>query len=396
MVLYVPWRLPCGATALSRDERKASVDRGERMKVAAIVDRREFDILSEEWNALLCASAADTIFLTWEWVAAWLDAVCPHARLLIITVRDAGGHLVAIAPFYESRLRLMGLVGYRCLRTVGDTDTGAEYPDVIVRPEAAEHALPLVARALLDARERWDCIWVRNIADWTGASERLGRLFSCLPVYVRRQARSFSAVRLPADYDTYLGSLSANARSAIRRQAKRVASAGSVMLLRCENRDELPVFLDRLFALHHQRWASIGEEGCFTRRPRMADFYRRFAPVAMTKGWLRIWGLELDGAMHAVQYGYVYNGALHQLQEGFDPSGVPGIGNVLREHVFKECIRESVREYDFLGEHTDHKARWGAQQRSGCDLFIGRRLLSTAPIFSVGISPTGRYLKPEE
>jgi len=366
------------------------------MRVAAIVDRREFNTLSEEWNELLCASAADTIFLTWEWVAAWLDAACPQARLLMITVRDAGGHLVAIAPFYESRLRLMGLVGYRCLRTVGDTDTGAEYPDVIVRQGLAEQALPLIARALLEVRDRWDCVWVRNIADWTGASERLGRLFSCLPVYVMHQARSFSTVRLPADYDAYFKSLSANARSAIRRQAKRVASAGSVMLVRCESCDELPVFLDRLFALHHQRWASIGEEGCFTRRPRMADFYRRFAPVAMTKGWLRIWGLELDGAMHAVQYGYVYNGALHQLQEGFDPSGVPGIGNVLREHVFKECIRESVREYDFLGEHTDHKARWGAQQRSGCDLFIGRRLLSTAPIFSLGISPTGRYLKPEE
>jgi CelD/BcsL family acetyltransferase involved in cellulose biosynthesis len=124
----------------------------------------------------------------------------------------------------------------------------------------------------------------------------------------------------------------------------------------------------------------------------MAAFYRTFAPAALTKGWLRVFGLEQDGALRAVQYGFAYGGSFLALQEGFDPDAAPGAGNVLRSHAFQRCIEEGLREYDFLGGFTEHKRRWGAEIREGRDVFLGRKRLKTALLFSQKVWPTGRYL----
>ena len=125
----------------------------------------------------------------------------------------------------------------------------------------------------------------------------------------------------------------------------------------------------------------------------MASFYERFGGCALSRGWLRLYSLKVDGLVRAVQYGYVYGGVFSQLQEGFDPDVVPGIGNVLRNLVFHACIEEGLREYDFLGGHADHKRRWGALERSGHDLFIGRPSLKNRLLFAKQVWPTGRYLR---
>jgi CelD/BcsL family acetyltransferase involved in cellulose biosynthesis len=122
-------------------------------------------------------------------------------------------------------------------------------------------------------------------------------------------------------------------------------------------------------------------------------FYERFAPVALRAGWLRLYALRLDGAIRAVQYGYAYAHTFYQLQEGYDPEAPEGIGNVLREHAFKASIAEGLRAYDFLGEYTEHKRRWGAARRDGFDLLLGRPGLKNRTLFTRPVWPTGRFLR---
>ena len=84
----------------------------------------------------------------------------------------------------------------------------------------------------------------------------------------------------------------------------------------------------------------------------------------------------------------------HSLQEGFDPDATKGIGNVLRARVIARCIEEKLAGYDFLGTMSDHKRRWGAEERLGWDFLIGRPSLKNRLLFSRKIWPTGRYLRP--
>ena len=366
------------------------------LSATLIKSRSELIQLAPEWNNLLHQSAADSIFLTWEWISSWLDTVSPSASLTVIAVRDIERRLVAIAPFYCSSLRLFGVISYRCLRVLGDCHSGGEYPDIIVLPNMEDEALRFIARVLASPECKWDCAWIPNVAGWTGATERLIVALSQNRGFLRKRACSFSALELPKSWPEFVGSLSRNRRSALKRQEKRLAQAGIVSIERCEREDALPQFLEVLFDLHRKRWQQVGQEGCFVRRPKMVGFYRNFAPKALANGWLALFSLTIDETFHAAQYGYLYNGAYLQLQEGYAPAGPSGSGNALRAQIFRWCIGKRMRGYDFLGEHTQHKANWCAVERGGWQIFLGRYCFKNIPLRLLGVWPTGRFLRQSE
>lgn len=362
------------------------------LTTAVLCDWATVRALAPEWNALLRASDADSVFLTWEWVGAWLDVVGEQTRPLVVVARDPAGGLVGLAPFYLTRLRLAHLLTYRALRVVGDELTGAEYPDWIVRRQGAPDITDALARALAGVAREWDCLWMPRLAGWTGAADRLRRAAAVAGLHLHERARVFSAAALPRSRDEYLKQLSAKTRKNVTRDSARIMGAGA-RLVSCASSRDLPRFLDALFRLHHERWRLKGEEGTFRRKPAVARFYARFAPLALAAGWLRVFALEKDGELKAVQYGYVYGGAFHALQEGFDPEE-PGLGNVLRLRVLEACLAEGLQTYDFLAGHTPHKERWNAHPRHGYDFFLGARRPRTALLFRRAVWPSGRFLRP--
>lgn len=357
-----------------------------------VTSRAGLATLSFEWNELLSSSQANTIFLTWEWVSAWLEAVFPDAPLFVVAVRDAKGRLIAIAPFYRSDLHLLGLVKYKCLRIIGDGQSGAEYGDVIIRCGFEDVAMTFVMRELIKHDDVWDCIYIPNMAGWTGAQERFSRVCEQLGLYMHELIRKFSTVKLPDTHEAYLKLLSRDGRKQIRRRTRRLKELHDVELVYCDCQSKLPQLLSSLFVLHRRRWESVGQAGGFVRRPPMKRFYESFAPEALRKGWLRLYALKVDGVVKAVQYGYAYGGVLSALQDGCDLS-FSGIGNVLRNLVIKACIEDGLCECDFLGGFTDHKHRLGAEPREGYDLFIGRMTLKNRLLFWKNVWPTGRFIQ---
>ena len=352
------------------------------------------EALVPEWNALLQRSRADTIFLTWEWIAAWKETAGRDARPFVVAARDTDGALIGLAPFYRTKLSLLGLVPFNALRILGDYPTGAEYGDWIVRADREAEASSALGGALARTKRTWDCIWMPKVSGWTGASDAIPRACGEKRLLWRSRPKGFGYTALPPTADEYRKSLSANKRQQLRSELKRINARGSVRLLRCRTQEELPRFLDALFDLHHKRRMLLGDEGSFRRKPEEADFYRRFMPVALNRQWLWLFGLEDGGEMKAVQLGYVYNGVFNQMQEGFDPEYLKGAGNVLRAHVIDECIAAGVKGVDFLANMSEHKRRWLAEPRVGADLFIASPKLKNRLLFAGPIWPKGQRLRP--
>ena len=152
--------------------------------------------------------------------------------------------------------------------------------------------------------------------------------------------------------------------------------------------------MDALFYLHRLRWQSVGQSGSFVRAPTEAKFHELFAPIALRNNWLRLSALMDGDSFKAVQIGYVYDRTFNSLQEGFDPSAIRGAGNALRGHVIENLIDEGIRDYDFLGGHTDHKHRWSANERFGAEFVIANNSFKGWLTRIIGIWPTGLYLRP--
>lgn len=367
-----------------------------RMLTSEIIsDWSRFTTTKDEWNDLLGRSRADTIFLTWEWMRSWVEVVGESVRPFIIVIRDPHGSLAGIAPFYYAELRLAGILPYRTLRIMGDEPTGAEYPDWIARADREAEVTEAIVTALAAVPEQWDCIWMPRVAGWTAAVERILTPCRRVRLYCHIRPRDFAFFQLPQDPQAYNRALSTNKRQQLRKEMNRIIGRSGIAITRCTTVNELSRFLDALFELHHRRWETQGEEGTFQRKPNQVQFYREFAPAALEKGWLWLFALEEHGQIKAIQIGYVYRNVFHQLQEGFDPQYLKGAGNVLRAKIIEACIANGISAYDFLGGMTEHKRRWLATNRTGYDLFIGRRMTKNHLLFWRNIWPTGRYLRSD-
>lgn len=365
-----------------------------KLHVSLLEDWQQVSRLQGEWNTLLRQSRSDSLFLTWEWISAWATIAQQTTKPLIICVRNTSEELLGIAPFYLTTLRLKGGISYRVLRVMADYATGAEYPDWIVRVDVEAAVSQAIADTLIRIGQRWDCLWMPNVAGWTGAVDRILRPCQEQRLLWRSRPCEFGAVPLPDTMDLYVRSLSSNKRQQMKAEQKRFRAKQSLVIQRCQNAEQLPRLLDALFDLHYRRWQVRGEEGSFRRKPQLVEFYKQFVPRALMKGWLWLFGLQDQGDYKAIQLGYVYNHVFHQIQEGFDPEYEPGAGNFLRAYIIEACTTAGIRTFDFLGEMTEHKRRWLAEKRVGCDLFIGQRKLKNRPLFSLGIWPTGRFLRP--
>lgn len=364
------------------------------MEVSAVTTRTELEALAPEWNDLLQASCADTIFLTWEYISAWLDAVAPRAELHVLTVRNGSGELVGIAPFYRRRILLRSVLTYRCLCILGDYESPAEYLDLIVRRDQQAQVLDALGAALTSSRD-WDCIWIRRVAGWTGAPKRLDGLARGVGLHVWRRDVSFSAIALPSELDQYLQVLSSKTRYQVRRGAKQLNESGQVTFEHCRSRTHLPGFIDDLERLHQKHWESVDEAGGFRRHPSFRAFVEAISLRAIDKGWVELTRVRVNDTCVAVQFGFTYHGTFSAIQEGFDPDFkmvTEGIGNVLRCRTIQESIDAGLTCYDFLGGESWHKQRWGAQVRQGFDFFIHRRTIKTLPLRARPVWPTGRHM----
>jgi CelD/BcsL family acetyltransferase involved in cellulose biosynthesis len=374
--------------------REPSIHPGPQVQTEIIDSWAGFSRLHEQWNSVLRRSAADSVFLTWEWIEAWRQAAGSGVTPVIALARHEG-ELVGIAPFYLSQLRLARVTEFSVLRILADYPTGAEYPDwILVREHTAEAGRALAQS--LASLESWDCAWLAGASRVTGAVSRMTSACQTTDMVCRTRPRTLSAVKLPPTFDEYQRALSRNSRSSLHRQKNRLLEAGTIGFDYCRREEDIPRYLDALVQLNTRRWHAAGSPGTFVRKPLEERFYRTFAPAAFRLGWLGLFGLTLNGEMSAVQVGYFYGSTFFQLQEGFSPEAPAGIGNHLRARVIEHCIERGIRVYDFLGEFSEHKRRWLSERYEGDDIFILRdpRSLKGRLLAISGRWPTGRILRP--
>ena len=312
----------------------------------------------EEWTAL--AEQARNIFGTWEFADVWWKHFGGGAERRLRVLRDPEGSARAILPLVLERrgpVRLLRFLGH------GPAD---ELGPICAQADRVEAARAL--RAELDAGG-WDVFAGELLSgDWPW------------PLLGGRIAarQSTPVIRFGSgDWDAYLLSRTSNFRQLLRRKERRVLAQSATYRLADES--SLARDLDTLFELHRQRWHGRG-----TVFERHEVFHRDFAPVALERGWLRLWIMEIEGERAAAWYGFRFAGAESYYQAGraakFDPLS-PGI--VLLAHTVREAQRDGMTEYRFLRGDESYKRRFADDDPGLATVVEARGALGHAAVGAV-------------
>ena len=160
---------------------------------------------------------------------------------------------------------------------------------------------------------------------------------------------SSPVIALPASWDHYLAERSSNFRSQVRSAERRLERHS----YRLTDADTLAADLDTLFQLHRARWPGSHWFAA------AEAFHRDFAAVALERGWLRLWILELEGAPAAAWLGYRFNGVESYYQAGRDPAlQRERVGFVLLAHTIREALQDGMTEYRLLRGDESFKYRF--------------------------------------
>jgi peptidoglycan/xylan/chitin deacetylase (PgdA/CDA1 family)/CelD/BcsL family acetyltransferase involved in cellulose biosynthesis len=296
------------------------------------------DELASEWTAL--AAGGGNPFGTHEWASCWWRHHGGDREPLVVAGRAADGRLVTVLPLYlwaTRPLRILRFIGHGAgdqlgpVHAPGDREAAA----ALARQALAELGWDVFVGEQLPARALW--------SDLLGAR------------VIRREGSPVLAAP-DGGWPAYLAGRSANFRQQLGRKERNLARRHQVGLRLVEDPGRLPAAMDTLFALHRLRW---GENSGFL--PREA-FHRGFAAVALERGWLRLWLLELDGRPAAAWYGLRFGGVEHYYQSGRDPAfDNLSAALVLLAHTIRSAFEDGVTEYRFGRGQDPYKYRFTDQ-----------------------------------
>lgn len=339
----------------------------------------------EEWNTLLQSAASNVVFLTRQWQQIWWSNFSAHANcsLCLLSIRDAEGALLGIAPLFIEVAPLPPLREYRrgvprpkgegtplrIVRFVGGIDV-ADYLDVICPASSMRDVWSLVLDYLLQMRADWDVLDFHSLPDFSPSREVLAELAAEKGLRAEIFAEDVCPlVALPGEWETYLMGLRKKDRHELRRKVRKLEGRDDAhwYLVNPIDTEALQRGMRAFISLHRLSDADKAE---FMDDHMAAAFMEMAARLAPT-GWLDLAILQVNKEPAAAYLSFNYNGRLYLYNSGYDPRFASySAGVALLAYRIHKAILQGLKIFDFLRGDEDYKYDLGAK-----DTYIYRAVL---------------------
>ncbi|MBV9994500.1 MAG: GNAT family N-acetyltransferase, partial [Caulobacteraceae bacterium] len=336
------------------------------MQVDVISDWSDFEALRGQWEAVYAADPDAHVFLSWSWLADWLQVYRTAWFVLAARTGEPGEGYVAFLPI-RNRLLFDAASGfYNELALAGARY--ADYAGMLARPDAETAAAKAFADCLKD-----DFYWASLRLDGLLMSERRRQAFLSRFAASKFKSQPIEEViegvdhyvcpylDLPASWDEYLGSLSRNERQKMRRLLGK-ADASEEMRIELSPLAEVPRDLETMLGFWKTKWRPSKGEATDLIAARNQDMLCRRAehgalllPV-FRHGDRFIAALAIldDPAKRTLNF----------LMTGRDETyGEAPAGYLLHAWAIRHAIEHGYARYDFLKGDEHYKYLFGCKDR---------------------------------
>ncbi len=335
------------------------------MQLDVYRDETGFEALAAEWNDLLYRSHTNAIFLTYEWQHTWWRFFSSGREFLLLALRQNGA-LVGVVPLYREKLD----DGQTLMKLVGGKDI-CDYLDILALPEYRDQVYQALFDFLVIEPIDWDRLdfhCVPQASPYQSLREAAARQ----GLFVQRQVEDVCPIiPLPATWDDYLNMLDKKQRHEIRRKIRRAEGQAHVQWYMTSDPALLTEDMEAFFDLHRK---SSPDKDDFMSEPVMQGFFQEIARIALSRGWLELSFLLIDGQKAASMLCFAYDNRTLVYNSGYDPGQFsylsPGI--VLLSYHVQDSIAKKRAFFDFLRGDEVYKYRFGGQSSEVFQITVRR------------------------
>ena len=330
--------------------------------IETITDAAGFARLRGEWTALHHRSGSRNFFLTWEWLHTWWKHLAQRRRLMILTVRETDNRLIAIAPLCIRPAVPARLIPFRAVELLGTGTVGSDYLDLIIERGRESEAIPQIARHLQSLRLPLELRQLRH--EGCSALALAERMAARGWRTATARANTCPYIRLAGlDWRGYLATLGAAHRANFHRRLRNLQRIAVVRFDVVRTDQERREALDRLIALHNERWRERGGSDAF-HRPEVIAFHHELTAQALRDGSLRLLVLRVGPTPVAYFYGFRHGEVFSFYQSGFDPAwSGQSVGLVAMGLAIHAALAEGAAEFDLLHGAESYKYLWARADR---------------------------------
>lgn len=317
--------------------------------------------VKEIWMKML-DNCQHSYFTSWGWISTWLSSLPQEIGIQLIVGRQNQNEAPVVA-FFAGRKSgpRYGLLPSRtyALNTTGESyfdQLFIEYNSILIAPDFSSSDLT----TLLNPLEPWDEFFLPGISDEFATTFRLREIeeqnfFSLVDKSECTFWVDLQKIR-DADMD-YLGLLSSNRRSQIRRSLKEYERDGKLQILAAASYPEALEMFDGLVKLHQQGWQKRARPGAFA-NTYFYQFHQNLLAERFDAGEIQILQVYNDKITLGYLYNFVYQKKILFYQSGFNYTD----GNVYRPGLISHYLgilynaTKGFAVYDFLAGEAQYKA----------------------------------------
>ncbi len=330
------------------------------LHVGRICDLEGWKRMEHEWNELLRDSAADAVFLCWEWMDTWLEVYGDGGEWLILIARNQEGRLMGVAPMMlDQDVGVPGRWVRRLILLGQKADTASEYLDWILRRGSEAMVVEAFCSFIVSGRiSRWDLLEFSSMRSDAPSIPLIVSEFQKRGFVISLKQTAVSPyIALPETWEAFLGAQ----RAKFRQRWNKFHRENRVVVKVAGKDMTVTEGMSLIRQLNESRWGA-------RRQSFLSERYRRFhdrvAVQLHERGQLMMLFFEVEGQIIAGRYDFAYAKKGWSFQSGWRPEWEHcSIGKLMLTQVMQSCIELGLTEYDFLGGEASYKEDWSDGRR---------------------------------
>ena len=346
------------------------------MKTEIHTERHQLAQLRGEWDALARQQGRDGFFRSPAWYESWIDCVRPDAKPYVVTARDAGGKLLALAPL----CRLSGLGG-SSLRFAGAQTVSGDFLGFL--HQSGDTGVDAILARLWQERSSWSVLTLCEILEGDAFALRAEHWACTHGLSIgRERTRACYYVELPDRFEAFVDGLGERTRRHLRQRMRELFDKQHASLDIFSTPAEAADALQVLIRLHLVRWQLDHDPGTLG-QPALQAFLLRLCSLTDLPSDYRMYVLRMGEEPLAAALVFHHGNTAYYYQAGWNPLSPlarrsPGM--VLLACCMRDAIEHGLRYFEFLRGDDEYKQRWCKKKRHTVTLVLGRTALARARI----------------